>query len=225
MARSLLCKIVERKRRMSATLPNLDHITLADEQKVYIPSDDTFLLCDSLHSEAEFFFHSLKPSIIVEMGCGSGCVITYLTQLLLSSGEVDFVSYGIDINMDALTLTRKTYERNVEDKDRKLQLIHSDLFSSRDQKKNEFDTESGRKLDELVGNIDILIFNPPYVPSEPEEVGSTGIEASYAGGIDGREVIDEFLPQLPVSCTFSVSLLILFTCILFDFIFLGLSFV
>jgi release factor glutamine methyltransferase len=194
-------KTESKSKEMSATLPNLDHITLADEQKVYIPSDDTFLLCDSLHSEAEFFFHTLKPSIIVEMGCGSGCVITYLTQLLLTSGEDNFVSYGIDINLDALSLTRKTYERNVEEKHHKLRLIHSDLFSSRAEKKNEFDTESSNTLEELVGKIDILIFNPPYVPSEHEEVGSTGIEASYAGGIDGREVIDQFLPQLPVRLT------------------------
>ncbi|KAH6563492.1 hypothetical protein BASA60_010702 [Batrachochytrium salamandrivorans] len=30
-----------------------------------------------------------------------------------------------------------------------------------------------------------------------DEVGSHGIEAAWAGGIDGREVIDEFLPLVP----------------------------
>lgn len=29
-----------------------------------------------------------------------------------------------------------------------------------------------------------------------EEVGSHSIEAAWAGGIDGREVIDEFLPHV-----------------------------
>lgn len=33
-------------------------------------------------------------------------------------------------------------------------------------------------------------------------IGSCGIEASYAGGIDGREVIDRFLPSITVSITF-----------------------
>lgn len=42
-----------------------------------------------------------------------------------------------------------------------------------------------------------MLFNPPYVPTDPSEVGSEGIEAAWAGGLDGRQVIDRVLPLIP----------------------------
>ena len=45
--------------------------------------------------------------------------------------------------------------------------------------------------------IDILIFNPPYVVTPPEEMEGHGISVSWAGGKDGRVVIDRFMPQVP----------------------------
>jgi release factor glutamine methyltransferase len=69
------------------------------------------------------------------------------------------------------------------------------------------------------GKVDILLFNPPYVPTEDSEVSMryctaykpcalvcsdntlllSGIAAAWAGGRRGRRVINRFLPLLPVS--------------------------
>ena len=85
-----------------------------------------------------------------------------------------------DINIKAVDITRRTGRQNGVT----LNSILMDL--------------AGALLSRLKNNIDLLLFNPPYVVTPPEEVGSKGIEASWAGGTDGREVIDIFLPQVPL---------------------------
>ena len=58
----------------------------------------------------------------------------------------------------------------------------------------------GTRLD---GKVDVLIFNPPYVPTDevihPSSslVSDNIIDASFAGGPDGRYWIDVFFPHVP----------------------------
>jgi release factor glutamine methyltransferase len=55
---------------------------------------------------------------------------------------------------------------------------------------------AGPLLARLAGRVDVLAFNPPYVPTPPEEVTAGGIAAAWAGGDRGRVVIDAALPAI-----------------------------
>jgi hypothetical protein len=66
-------------------LPNLSHLRREDYQAVYEPSDDTFLLLDALASDIACLRAQL-PGICLELGSGSGAVITGLSQILSRAG-------------------------------------------------------------------------------------------------------------------------------------------
>ncbi|KAJ4869450.1 S-adenosyl-L-methionine-dependent methyltransferases superfamily protein [Raphanus sativus] len=46
----------------------------------------------------------------------------------------------------------------------------------------------------LAGCVDVVVVNPPYVPTPEYEVGVEGIASAWAGGENGRSVIDRVLP-------------------------------
>ena len=63
-------------------------------------------------------------------------------------------------------------------------------------------------LARLEHSVDLILFNPPYVPTEASEASIAqsmpGIQGSWAGGNDGMQVTDQFFPQVHVSnVTFS----------------------
>ena len=142
------------------------------------PAEDTYLLIDAIIKDM-IFLKILKPKICVEVGCGTGSVSVVLSQALKKARIPDPMFFLTDINPEAAAVARSTcVHNNVAYFD----VVRTDLLASLSSR--------------LENSIDVLIFNPPYVPTPPEEVGSTGISAAWAGGIHGREVIDKLLPQL-----------------------------
>jgi release factor glutamine methyltransferase len=161
----------------SAEMPSLNHAKMKDFEQVYEPSDDTYLLIDGVQADLSQE-HSLRAEscsrTVLEIGCGSGVPIVYLAKSLDAS-----VAFATDINLNALHFTQQTAAENGV---KILETIQCDLGSA--------------LLPRCEQLMDVIIFNPPYVPTPDDEVSGNGIEASWAGGEKGRRVIDRAIPQI-----------------------------
>ena len=197
-----------------------------DTDRIYAPAEDSFLLLDTLSSEAETQFltqrfanrqpvglhHDLNSSpLLLEVGTGSGVVLAFITAHAHAIfGRADVIAVGTDVNSFACKATNQTVAQACQAPQTKdthgsgylLATMRADLASPlRD------------------GVVDLLIFNPPYVPSpavpEPQylkpgsaiadtectsrtfEEDSHLLRLSYDGGVDGIEVTNRLLQQLP----------------------------
>jgi release factor glutamine methyltransferase len=62
----------------------------------------------------------------------------------------------------------------------------------------------------LMGKVDVLLFNPPYVPTGEHEASDAqhagDISGAWAGGADGMQVTDRLLPVVNVrTCIYITS--------------------
>lgn len=150
-------------------------LTETDAETVYEPSEDSFLLIDSLEAD----FGSLKksrPKFCMEIGSGSGVVITALALAARDKWPAFFIA--IDINPEACRVTKNTSVINGTN----IEIIQMDLISA-------IHTRSV---------FDVIIFNPPYVVTDSIEVNDKRlIRRTWAGGKNGREVMDRLFPYIP----------------------------
>lgn len=201
--------------------PNTTHI---NPNRIYIPAEDSYLLLDTLSSPTETDFLSLRftsshlsrircpTPLVVEVGTGSGIVLAFLhANATTIFARSDILTLGIDINEHACHATSKTIE--VAAREKKDQHQDHGFYG-------------GNLLGNLAsgirnGEVDMLVFNPPYVPTDdplpqpPADQKCSGLEGaergagpsfeedsdflklSYAGGKDGMEVTDRLLDSLP----------------------------
>lgn len=161
-----------------AVLPSLAHLSPLDFEHVYEPQEDTWLLCDALLADSADLVQR-RPALAVEIGPGSGAVSCYVERLLAARGSAAAV-IACDVNPLACAATVATARANGA---RTVDAITCDLL--------------GALAVRLRGAVDLLLFNPPYVPTPDDEVGVGGIAAAWAGGERGRAVLDRVLPELP----------------------------
>ena len=163
-----------------ASLPDLSHLTYRDYELVYEPSGDTYLLADALWSERLHLnqrFKELKSILCLEIGSGTATATAVLAKCFEDVGELRKAKFiCTDVNPHAAAASRDTLLNNNIVGD----VVLTDLAQA--------------IRPQIDGKVDVLIFNPPYVPTPSEEVGGNGISAAWAGGLKGREVLDRLIP-------------------------------
>ena len=126
--------------------------------------------CEGVYEPAEdssLMVESVKcGETVLEVGCGTGIVSLHCAA---EGSTVD----AVDINARAVECTL----RNANDNGLKVNAFESDLFSKVPERKK----------------YDTIIFNPPYLPTEDNVVGSE----QWDGGKDGFKATRPFLAQAP----------------------------
>lgn len=116
---------------------------------------------------------------IIYLSLGSGVISTGLVSTRYFRENVPLI-FTIDINPSACLLTQKTAETN--NCNGKVENVLGDGLKACVTFRSPFD---------------LVICNPPYVPSPPQEFESVLLPASWDGGTDGNKFISPFLKELP----------------------------
>lgn len=146
-----------------------------DCETVYDPSEDSFLLIDALEADL-LSIEAVMPGVCLEIGSGSGVVITALAMALGSRFPSHFLAS--DMNPNACKVTKRTSTENST----KVDVIQMDLVTN----------FLPIKL------FDVIVFNPPYVVTEPLEVFDERlISKTWAGGLEGRQVMERLFAHIP----------------------------
>ena len=107
--------------------------------------------------------------VVLDLGTGCGILGIAAAQKAKSVLAVDINPYAISCAKQNAALNKVR---------EKMGFLRGDLLSAL----------SGDAL------FDVILFNAPYLPSEPHEV-ETWIGRAWAGGATGRDVVDRFIPQ------------------------------
>jgi release factor glutamine methyltransferase len=189
----------------TAELPSLQHLKMADYAAVYEPAEDTYLLVDAMQyalDQGAFDDadddnnNNNKACTLLEIGCGTGVPTVWFRHAWQRRyPHRTLHTYVTDINPKAIEVALATDQIN----NPQLAPIHAvrcDLATA--------------LVQDLAGAVDVLIFNPPYVPTPDDEVvdfeadrtlidtitGDEIIAAAWAGGANGRRVVDRALAQV-----------------------------
>ena len=139
--------------------------------------DHVFMVDEHVYEPAEDSFLLAEKMTVTEddsvLDTGTGCGI-----LAVLAAEKAKSVVAVDINPYAIECAIKNAEMNGARE--KIEFRHGDLFQP--IKPNE--------------HFNLILFNAPYLPSEPDEEKSW-VGKAWAGGSNGRKVIDRFVMDAP----------------------------
>lgn len=110
-----------------------------------------------------------KGDEVLEIGTGSGIVA-------INASTLAKLVIATDINYDALKLAEKNVKIN---EIKNIDLCFGNLFEPVKNKK-----------------FDLILFNPPYLPTEKDDILEDDLNHAFDGGIDGMKVITPFINQV-----------------------------
>ena len=156
-------------------------------ESVYYPSDDTYLILDFFENNInnDFFDGKNIKNVkrILDLGTGTGIIAIFLQLIKKKHLKFKPEIYSSDILKEALECA-KLNEISNNDKN-EIKFIESDLF---------FNFPNSLK-----NSFDVVIFNPPYLPSLNLISGGDSkemIDYCWNGGKRGLETILKFLDQV-----------------------------
>ena len=108
---------------------------------------------------------------ILDMGTGCGIAALANAEAIPGNSVT-----GVDINTHAIACARENARKN---NIKNVTFIESNLFKN------------------IRETFDAILFNPPYLPTAPQERVHGPLNDALDGGTDGRKTLDRFLTEAP----------------------------
>ncbi|MFX1389500.1 MAG: methyltransferase, partial [Promethearchaeota archaeon] len=158
-----------------------DPIIECNYDNVYRPSDDTFLILDYFKQNiTHLYFDDIKITKIeniLDLGTGTGIIAIFFQLIKTIYSNFNPKIYASDILFDSTKCAIKNEKANGIRNE--IVFINSNLFKS--------------FPDNLKKTFNIIIFNPPYLPSSKLIEMKKEIDLSWDGGEQGYNLTIKFL--------------------------------
>lgn len=161
------------------------------DESVLIPKSDTEILVEQAILYTKKLSSSCSAFTFLDLCCGSGCIGIAVLHTLLQDEIFDRIHCtASDLSGEALSIAKKNYETliyssnsaRLKNARSETELIQSDLFTSPSFSNKQFD---------------LIVSNPPYVPSSlTDELltdGRSEPRLALDGGIRGLDILERLI--------------------------------